>query len=108
MLDRLGHELFGSAGLDPGAILHDEVTQALEVSETEAKLRLALPLAQKGEISLKKIGAELIVRVDGHKRMVMLPAAMAGFEPRGARFEDGVLEVSFSGSTNAGSDNGRR
>jgi arsenite/tail-anchored protein-transporting ATPase len=108
MLDRLGHELFGSADLDPGAVLHHEVTQALEVSGTEASLRLALPLARKGEISLKKIGSELIVRVDGHKRLVMLPAAMAGFEPRGAKFEDGVLEVSFTGSTDSGSGNGRR
>jgi arsenite-transporting ATPase len=107
MLDRLGGELFGSAGLDPGAILHHEVTQTLEVSEGEASLRLSLPLARKGEISLKKIGQELIVRVDGHKRLVMLPPAMAGFEPRGAKFEDGVLEVSFQGSTSSGSDNGR-
>jgi arsenite/tail-anchored protein-transporting ATPase len=99
MLDRLAQELFGSAGHDPGAVLHQEVTQALEVSDSEARLRLALPLARKGEISLKKIGPELIVRVDGHKRMVMLPPALAGFEPRGARFEDGVLEVSFQGAT---------
>ena len=104
MLDRLGEELFASAGHDPGAVLHHEVTQALEVSGTDARLRLALPLARKGEISLKKIGQELIVRVDEHKRMVMLPAAMAGFEPRGATFEDGVLEVTFSG---LGSGNGR-
>ena len=108
MLDRLAHELFTSTGHDPGAVLHEEVTQSLEVSESEACLRLALPLARKGEISLKKIGPELIVRVDGHKRMVMLPPALAGYEPRGARFEDGMLEVSFEGSTGAGSGNGRR
>jgi arsenite-transporting ATPase len=108
MLDRLARELFGAAGHDPGAVLHQEVTQTLEVSETEACLRLALPLARKGEISLKKIGPELIVRVDGHKRMVMLPPALAGYEPRGARFEEGVLEVSFQGSTDSGPGNGRR
>jgi arsenite-transporting ATPase len=107
MLDRLAKELFTSAGHDAGAILHQEVTQSLEVSETDACLRLALPLARKGEISLKKIGPELIIRVDGHKRMVMLPPALAGYEPRGARFEDGVLEVSFDGSR-SGSGNGRR
>jgi arsenite-transporting ATPase len=107
MLDRLAAELFTSRGHDPGAILHQEVTQALEVSETEARLRLALPLARKGEISLKKIGPELIVRVDGHKRMIMLPPALAGFEPRGAKFEEGTLEVTFRGSEQGGSDNGR-
>jgi len=104
MLDRLAAELFGSGGHDPGAILHDEVTQTLEVSEAEARLRLSLPLARKGEISLKKIGSELVVRVDGHKRMIMLPQAMAGFEPRGAKFEGGTLEVSFHGADHPGRD----
>jgi arsenite-transporting ATPase len=107
MLDRLAEELFAPDGLDPGAILHQEVTQTLEVSETEARLRLALPLANKGEINLKKIGLELIVRVDGHKRMIMLPPALSGFEPRGATFDEGTLEVSFQSSARAGSDNGR-
>jgi arsenite-transporting ATPase len=107
MLDRLAAELFALPGHDPGAILHHEVTQTLEVSETEARLRLALPLARKGEISLKKIGPELIIRVDGHKRIIMLPPGLAGFEPRGAKFEEGTLEVTFRGSEQAGSDNGR-
>ena len=29
-------------------------------------------------MSLKKIGLELVVRVDGHKRTIMLPGALAG------------------------------
>jgi arsenite-transporting ATPase len=107
MLDRLAAELFEPGGHDPGAVLYQEVTQALEVSETEARLRLSLPLARKGEISLKKIGPELIVRVDGHKRLIMLPPALAGFEPRGAKFDDGTLEVSFTGADQTGSGNGR-
>jgi arsenite/tail-anchored protein-transporting ATPase len=107
MLDRLADELFASQELDPAAILHQDVTQELELSDDRALLRLALPLAHKGEISLKKIGLELIVRVDGHKRMIMLPSALAGFEPQGARFENGSLEVSFQGSIRPGAGNGR-
>jgi arsenite/tail-anchored protein-transporting ATPase len=107
MLDRLADELFSDQALDPTGVLHQDVTQQIEVSDGHASLRLALPLADKGEISLKKIGLELIVRVDGHKRMIMLPSALAGFEPRGARFEDGSLEVTFEGSIRSGSDHGR-
>jgi arsenite-transporting ATPase len=88
-------------------VLHHDVTQQIEVSDGHASLRLALPLAEKGEISLKKIGLELIVRVNGHKRMIMLPSALAGFEPRGARFEEGSLEVTFEGSIRPGSGHGR-
>jgi arsenite-transporting ATPase len=106
MLDRLAGEVF-SGDLDPGALLHTEVTQELEVSDGEAKLSLTLPLADKGDISLKKIGLELIVRVDGHKRLIMLPSALSGFEPSGARFDRGRLEVAFRGPKPSGSDNGR-
>jgi arsenite-transporting ATPase len=98
MLDRLAGELFGAGGLDPGAILHDALTQELNVSEHGARLRLAIPFARKGDISLKKIGLELIVRVDGQKRTMMLPPSLSGFNPTGAKFEDGSLEVIFAGA----------
>ena len=99
MLDRLAGAIFAST--EPEAILHDAVTQELLVSEDGATLRLALPFARKGEISLKKIGLELIVGVDGQRRTIMLPSAFAGFHPAGATFEDGALEVTFNGSERA-------
>ena len=64
-----------------------------------ARLRLLLPFAAKGDISLKKIGLELVVRVDGYKRTVLLPTAMAALQPTGASFEDGALEVKFADGT---------
>jgi arsenite-transporting ATPase len=97
MLDRLADALFTAGGCDPAAVLHDGVTQELEVSESDARLRLPLPLAQKGDITLKKAGLELIVGAGGQKRTIALPPALAGYEPTGARFEDGALEVSFDG-----------
>jgi arsenite-transporting ATPase len=98
MLDRLAGELFAGGELDPGAVLHETLTQELEVSEHEARLRLAIPFARKGDISLKKIGLELIVRVDGHKRTMMLPPSLSTYKPTGASFEDGALEVVFAGA----------
>jgi arsenite-transporting ATPase len=95
MLDRLADELFGDH--EPGAILYTALTQELVVSETGAQLRLQLPFASKGDISLKKIGLELIVGVDGQKRTIMLPPAMAGFRPAAATFEDGALQIKFDG-----------
>jgi arsenite-transporting ATPase len=95
MLDRLADALF--AEHDPAAVLHDSVTQQLEVDADGARLRLSLPFAEKGAISLKKIGLELIVGVNGHKRTIMLPSAMAGYTPAAATFADGALEVRFDG-----------
>jgi arsenite-transporting ATPase len=95
MLDRLADALFDQR--DPAAVLYDTITQELEVSEHGARLRLALPFASKGDITLKKIGLELIVGVGGQKRTIMLPPALAAFRPSAATFEDGTLEVSFDG-----------
>jgi arsenite-transporting ATPase len=96
MLDRLGAALF--AEHDPAAVLHDALTQELVVLDEEARLRLTLPFARKGDISLKKIGLELIVGVDGQRRTIMLPPALAALQPAGATFEDGALEVTFNGA----------
>jgi arsenite-transporting ATPase len=93
MLDRLAAELFGD--LDPSAVLYASMSQELEVLEGGANLRLALPFASKGDISLKKIGLELIVGVDGQKRTIMLPPAMAAMSPAAATFEDGALQIRF-------------
>ena len=101
MLDRLGDALFGSEGHDPAAVLHDRLSQELEVSDDGAELRLALPFARKGDISLKKIGLELIVGVDGQRRTIVLPSAMAAFKPTAATFENGTLAVTFQGARDA-------
>jgi arsenite/tail-anchored protein-transporting ATPase len=95
MLDRLASALFADA--DPATVMFDGTAQSLEVLDDGALLRLALPFADKGDISLKKIGLELVVTVEGQRRTIMLPPAMAAMRPGGATFEDGALEIRFSG-----------
>jgi arsenite/tail-anchored protein-transporting ATPase len=95
MLDRLAGEVF--AEHDPAALLHDSVSQQLTMNGEGAQLRLDLPFARKGDVSLKKIGLELIVRVDGQKRTIMLPPTLAPLRPASASFEDGALLVRFAG-----------
>jgi arsenite-transporting ATPase len=96
MLDRLGEAVFGEH--DAVAVLHESVSQQLVVGRDDATLRLDLPFASKGGISLKKIGLELVVRVDGQKRTLLLPAALGDFRPTGASFADGSLTVAFERS----------
>jgi arsenite/tail-anchored protein-transporting ATPase len=93
MLDRLGDALFD--GRDAASVLHASFTQDLAVDGDGARLRLDLPFADKGELQLKKVGGELIVRVGPHKRTMLLPGALAGYRPSGATFDDGALHVTF-------------
>jgi arsenite-transporting ATPase len=92
-LDELGSALFGS--VDATAVLHDRLTQELSVQNGRAELRLDLPFADKGDVKLKKIGLELVVRVDGYKRTIVLPGGMAGYKPTSASLNEGALVVGF-------------
>jgi arsenite-transporting ATPase len=93
MLDRLAGALF--ADRDPAAVLHDRLAQELALDGSHAELRLDLPFVSRGDIALKKIGLELVVRVDGHKRTIVLPGALAGFKPTSAKLAEGSLVVGF-------------
>ncbi|MGK2938301.1 MAG: ArsA family ATPase [Solirubrobacteraceae bacterium] len=94
MLDRLGEQLF--AGVEaPIAVLHDEIGERLELGDDEARLTLTLPFAQKGDVTLRQVGEELVVRIDGHTRTVLLPPALQDYRPASAALADGALTVTF-------------
>jgi arsenite/tail-anchored protein-transporting ATPase len=93
MLDRLADEVF--AAHDAEAMLHQDLSQELSSNNGTATLRLPLPFAEKGDIDLKKIGLEVVVRVGGQKRTIVLPPSLAAYRPRSAQFEDGALSVTF-------------
>jgi arsenite-transporting ATPase len=95
MLDRLADALFD--GRDAGAVLHGRLAQELALDGTRAELRLDLPFVSKGDVTLRKIGLELVVRVDGYKRTIVLPGALAGFKPTSAKLNEGSLVVGFEG-----------
>jgi len=102
MLDRLGDVLFADA--EAPALLHHSVSERLELGRDRATLHLDLPFAQRGDLSLKRLGSELIVRVDGSKRTMLLPPALDDYEPSGAAFADGGLTVTFERAAMSTSD----
>jgi arsenite-transporting ATPase len=93
MLDRLAGELF--AEHRPEDILHTELAHDVASENGRTVLRLRMPFAERGDISLKKVGPELVVTVGHEKRTIILPSALARRRPSGARLEGGSLEVSF-------------
>jgi arsenite-transporting ATPase len=99
MLDRLADEVFGDK--HAAQLLHTELAQELVSDNGRATLRVSVPFAEKGELSLKKIGTEVIVRVGPQKRTIMLPPALAAYSAGGARFEDGALEILFEKNNDA-------
>jgi arsenite/tail-anchored protein-transporting ATPase len=102
MLDRLAETLFKDH--EPAAILHDQLALEIEMVDAGARLRMRLPFVRKSDISLKKVGLELVVSIDGQRRTIALPPPVAALRPTGATFEDGTLEVSFGNERTSPAD----
>ncbi len=93
MLDRLGGELF--ADLDPAAVMHTGLAREITSENGLATLRIAVPFAERDEVSLKKVDQELVVSAGRERRTIILPPALARRTPAGARLENGSLLVAF-------------
>ncbi len=100
LLDELGAAVFADHAAE--AVLHEGPLRELTAADDHATLRLPLPLAERADIDLKKIGLEVVVRVADQKRTIILPPSLASYETSGARFADGALEVDFVRPTDDG------
>jgi arsenite-transporting ATPase len=92
-LSRVAVELYGAD--DPTQVFFRGQPHKIEREGEGYRLRLPLPTAAKGELLLRASGDELFVKVGPHRRTIMLPRALIGLQPHGAKLEDGVLSVSF-------------
>lgn len=96
-LDALG-ELARARGADDLATLLDPVrTPGLTVRRAgeEYVLTLPLPLVGAAEVDLKRRGADLLVVVGEHRRVLTLPAALRRCVVRSAAVRAGTLKVRF-------------
>jgi arsenite-transporting ATPase len=93
-LGQLAEALYGED--DPTRVHFQGQTQTIEQGENESILRLRLPFTSREQVHLLTAGDELVVHVGQHKRNVVLPRALVGLEPLGARFEGDSLSVRFA------------
>ncbi|HLH23865.1 MAG TPA: ArsA family ATPase [Chloroflexota bacterium] len=101
-----GHEIVGLDGLremaaalygdaDPSQVFFAGRGHHIEKHDGEYVLSLQLPFASKDQVAVFQTGDELVVHVGSQKRNVILPRALVGLQPHGARFEDGALRIRF-------------
>jgi arsenite-transporting ATPase len=79
---------------DPAAVTRTTAPYTFTKSEQGGyEVRLKLPFAVKGEISLFKKGDELVVEIGTLRRHIGLPTSMAGLSPGRAKLENKILTV---------------
>ncbi|MDQ3926566.1 MAG: ArsA family ATPase [Actinomycetota bacterium] len=93
-LQMLSEDVFGDE--DPLSVFFRGATHEIVKSNGGYEVVFNLPLADKKSVDLSKKGAELLVRVGGYKRNVLLPDSMARFKAAGAKIEDDKLKVRLS------------
>jgi arsenite-transporting ATPase len=92
------------AGTDPCALLAQTETVTIRSvpsgsGETRYVMSLALPLADKREMDLRRKGDELVLTVAGHRRQLALPDALQRCRVAGAQLADDRLEITFVRAT---------
>jgi len=65
-------------------------------------LKLKLPFATKKDLALNKVHEELIIRIGGFKRHIMLPRQVAALDTIKAKLEGEYLTVLFKGEDHGG------
>jgi arsenite-transporting ATPase len=93
--------------LDPSAILHHASPLRIEREGADHVLVLDLPFADKDDLDLGRRDDELLIRVGGHRRSLLLPDTLRSRPVGSATLRDGNLRIVFPGAE-GGTDRDRR
>ncbi len=80
-------------GVEPLDVLFRERTHDIVKNGSGYEVIFHLPLAEKRSVDLSKKGAELLVKVGGYRRNILLPDALARLSAAGASFDGDLLKV---------------
>ncbi len=92
-LRQMAKDLYGD--LDPTEQFADSKPMRIVKRGKNYWLELHMPFVEKSDIQLLRKGDELIVRVGNIKRHIVLPHILAKQEPKGAKLENGILQIGF-------------
>jgi len=94
-------ELLYPGGEDPAEVKRAERPYTFVKQDGRYQVRIELPFATKGEVSLFKKGDELVVEIGTVRRHIGLPVSMAALTPGKARLENGRLTVEMKEEASA-------
>jgi arsenite-transporting ATPase len=93
-LGALAEDVFEEA--EPLEMLFRERTHDIVKNGGGYDVVFHLSLADKSSVDLSKKGAELLVKVGGYRRNILLPDALARLSAAGASFDGDLLKVKLT------------
>ncbi len=94
MLEKMADACFGDR--DPAEVLFRRFPQVVERDGNVTILTVLVPFAEKGDIQVTRVGAELVVTVGTRRRTILLPRSLVGREVAKAKLEGDLLRISFA------------
>lgn len=94
-LSNLAKKIYGR--FSPEQVLYADTPYAFRKVQDDYFLDIKIPFLTRKEVELSKRNEELIVRVGGFKRHVLLPRNIAAREPSGAKVERDKVVIKFGG-----------
>ena len=87
-LREVADALYGALpGADPAPPASGQPLLAVEPDGDGFVLRMALPLAERGDVDAARVGDELVVTVAGHRRVLSLPSLLRRCVVAGGAFD---------------------
>jgi arsenite/tail-anchored protein-transporting ATPase len=98
-LTEIGRALFGED--DPTSFFYRGRPYQVRAEAGEHVLEVALPFTTREDVHITRDGDELLLRVDGLRRSIVLPRALVDQPTIGAKMDDGVLRIRFKSRADA-------
>ncbi|MFQ5878967.1 MAG: ArsA family ATPase [Dehalococcoidia bacterium] len=102
MLEELAQDLYGDH--NPTQLYYQGHTQEIRSVDGGYVMTISLPFASKEQVSLVQTGNELVVRVGGYRRNIILPRTLVGMEGLAAKLEGNTLRIRFVAPGAAGEE----
>ena len=93
-LTELGAQVY--RGADPLAGAHSDELMRVWPDGDDYLMGLRLPLVERDSLDLTRVGDELVVSVDGRRRLFALPSVFRRCVVAGARVEAGQVQIRFT------------
>ena len=97
-LKQFGEEIYGTQ--DPTEYFYTESPHEFSRKDGKFIIKIKLPFLTKEEVELHRLQDEMVIRVGGFKRHILLPRYVSTYKDVTAKIDDIYLNIIFGGNKN--------
>ena len=94
-LEKLGEGIYGE--YDPTKHFYREPPYEFHEKDGQILLRIKLPFLSKEEVEINRLPEEMVVRIGGFKRHILLPRYVSAYQGVKAKMDGSYLNIIFGG-----------